>query len=428
MMREAYPRAGASHSAGSPSLSMQDGIKPEITVFHSFSAITTTSGDMTVTRCHIGFMDQPLTDHAPVFCTIIPPHLLDRLSQAEDPDLHHPARRALEMDAAHRVRRQVAVRTAVPPTASGAPAYTPQRTIYDARHQERLPGKKVRAEGGRAVKDVSVNRAYEGLGATFDLYLDIYSRHSIDGAGLPLDASVHYGEKYDNAFWDGSQMVFGDGDGKVFNDFTISVDVIGHELTHGVTQYSANLTYNGQSGALNESVSDVFGSLIKQHSLGQTAAEADWLIGQGLLADHVHGVALRSMKAPGTAYDDPVLGKDPQPAHMDHYVRTHEDNGGVHINSGIPNHAFYLLAKTLGDNAWERAGQIWYDTLTGGQLPPDVDFTGFAAATAATALGRYGEGEEHRAVLAAWAGVGVPVTRAADGAVPRQGIEPAPRP
>lgn len=141
-------------------------------------------------------------------------------------------------------------------------------------------------------------------------------------------------------------MVFGDGDGEIFLDFTIPVDVIGHELTHGVTQYTANLTYFGQPGALNESMSDVFGSLIKQYTLGQTAADADWLIGAGLLAPRVTGKALRSMKEPGTAYDDDVLGKDPQPATMDGYVKTGRDNGGVHINSGIPNHAFYLVAQS----------------------------------------------------------------------------------
>jgi Zn-dependent metalloprotease len=358
------------------------------------------------------------------FCTVVPPHLLDRLSHATDPLVHGPARRSLELDAAHRGRRLVTVRTsAIPPV--GASAYSPQRTIYDARHGQRLPGKKVRAEGAKPAKDACVNRAYDGLGATFDLYLDVYARHSVDGAGLPLTASVHYERDYDNAFWDGSQMVFGDGDGKIFNDFTIAVDVIGHELTHGVTQYSANLDYHGQSGALNESVSDVFGALVKQHALGQSAAQADWLIGAGLFTPRVNGVALRSMKAPGTAYDDKVLGKDPQPGHMDHYVDTYEDNGGVHINSGIPNHAFYLLATALGGPAWERAGQIWYDTLTGGQLAQDVDFTGFAAATAATALGRYGDGEEHRAVLAAWEGVGITATRS-DSALPRQSATPTP--
>ncbi len=361
-----------------------------------------------------------------VFCTIVPPHLLDQLAEAADPLVHLPARRALELDAAHRSRRQVAARTAAAPSVGGAPAYSPDRTVYDARHTQDLPGRKLRGEGAKPVKDAPANRAYDGLGATFDLYLDVYNRHSVDGAGLPLNASVHYERDYDNAFWDGSQMVFGDGDGKTFNDFTVAVDVIGHELTHGVTQYSANLTYHGQSGALNESISDVFGSLIKQRTLGQSAAEADWLIGAGLLAPHVDGVALRSMKAPGTAYDDPVLGKDPQPGHMEQYVTTFQDNGGVHINSGIPNHAFYLLATALGGQAWERAGQIWYDTLTGGQLPPDVDFAGFAAATAATALGRYGEGEEHRAVLAAWEGVGVSATTRPEGTLPRQAAEPSP--
>src|SRR4029079_944922 len=134
-------------------------------------------------------------------------------------------------------------------------------------------------------------------------------------------------------------------------------------LTHGVTQDEAQLVYSNQSGALNESLSDVFGSLIKQFSLNQTADQADWLIGAGLLTKQVNGVALRSMKAPGTAYNDPVLGKDPQPAHMKDYVNTISDNGGVHINSGIPNHAFYLIATQIGGNAWEKAGQIWYLTL-----------------------------------------------------------------
>lgn len=188
--------------------------------------------------------------------------------------------------------------------------------------------------------DPAVNQAYDGLGRTWELYLTAYQRDSLDNKGLPLVASVHYGTNFDNAFWDGQQMVFGDGDGTVFVGFTHALDVIGHELTHGVTQYTAGLTYVGQSGALNESVSDCFGSLVKQLSLGQTAAQADWLIGAALFTPAVKGVALRSMKAPGTAFDDPVLGKDPQPADMDGYVELpHDqahDNGGVPTNSGSP--------------------------------------------------------------------------------------------
>ncbi|GHH93712.1 metalloprotease [Streptomyces capillispiralis] len=345
----------------------------------------------------------------PVFCTIVPPHVLDRLAQADDPVLAGPARRTLRRDAYERTQRRLTTvvgAPAVAPLAEARPG-TPHRTVYDAGHGTGLPGEKVRGEGDEPGRDATVNRAYAGLGATFELFLKAYGRDSIDGKGLPMDATVHYDEDYNNAFWNGEQMVFGDGDGEIFLDFTLPIDVIGHELAHGVTQYTANLDYFGQSGALNESVSDVFGALIKQYSLGQTATEADWLIGAGLLAPRVTGTALRSMKAPGTAYDDDVLGKDPQPATMDDYVRTGRDNGGVHINSGIPNHAFYLAATALGGHAWERAGQVWYDVLTGGELEQDAQFTDFATLTVKAARARYGEGDELLAVTKAWDRVGV---------------------
>lgn len=363
------------------------------------------TSDSPVTQCK----GSGMTTHGgsePVFCTIVPPHVLDKLSQAEDPALAGPARRTLQRDAYERTQRRLTTvlgASAVPAEADGKP----QRTIYDARHGTDLPGRKVRGEGEDPGRDATVNRAYAGLGATFELLLTAYQRDSIDGNGLPLDATVHYDRDYNNAFWNGEQMVFGDGDGEIFLDFTIPIDVIGHELVHGVTQYTANLTYFGQPGALNESVSDVFGSLIKQYTLGQTAAEADWLIGAGLLAPRVTGVALRSMKEPGTAYDDDVLGKDPQPASMDDYVRTGRDNGGVHINSGIPNHAFYLAATALGGHAWERAGQVWYDVLTGGELKQQAMFTDFATLTVKAARERFGDGEELDAVSKAWEQVGV---------------------
>ncbi|MCX5245895.1 M4 family metallopeptidase [Streptomyces sp. NBC_00201] len=345
----------------------------------------------------------------PVFCTVVPPHVLDKLAQHEDPALANAARKTLERDAYERTHRRLTTVIGAPTVAppAGAAPDKPHRTIYDARHGTDLPGRKVRSEGEDPGKDATVNRAYAGLGATFELYLKAYERYSIDGNGLPLDATVHFDHDYNNAFWNGEQMVFGDGDGEIFLDFTIPIDVIGHELTHGVTQYTANLTYFGQPGALNESLSDVFGSLIKQYTLGQTAAEADWLIGAGLLAPRVTGKALRSMKEPGTAYDDDVLGKDPQPGTMDDFVRTGRDNGGVHINSGIPNHAFYLAASALGGHAWEKAGQIWYDVLTGGELKKDALFADFANLTVAAAKARFNEGEELQAVLKAWEQVGV---------------------
>ncbi|MFJ9842904.1 M4 family metallopeptidase [Kitasatospora sp. NPDC101155] len=337
-----------------------------------------------------------MTASVPI-CAIVPPYVLDRLAEAG----HEPAVHSLALDTAHR-----AARLSPPPPVAAAPGL--DRVIADSGHSQRLPGRTVRTEGQAPVTDTSVDHAYDGLGDTFALYSDVFGRDSIDGQGLRLDASVHYGQNYDNAFWNGQRMVFGDGDGEIFGDFTACVDVIGHELTHGVTQFTAGLEYQDQPGALNESVSDVFGSLVKQYALRQNAADSDWLIGAGLLAPGIQGVALRSMKAPGTAYDDPRLGKDPQPAHMRDYVQTSEDNGGVHINSGIPNHAFYLLATALGGQAWDRAGRIWYDALTGRRLPTDADFTAFARATVAAAKARYPDQSSIAdTVTAAWAQVGV---------------------
>ena len=142
--------------------------------------------------------------------------------------------------------------------------------------------------------------------------------------------------------------------------------MLGHELTHAVTEHTAGLVYEGQSGALNESVSDVFAACLKQRLLGQDAVAGDWLIGAGLFLPGVQGRALRDMAHPGTAYDDPVLGKDPQPGHMDDYVDTTDDHGGVHLNSGIPNRAFQLAATAIGGSSAEGAGRIWYAALTGG--------------------------------------------------------------
>ena len=375
----------------------------------------------------------------PPVCRILPSYLLHRLVEQDDPDVVEAAQRTLAADANLRERRTVTAerslrmpRGIVPPELTDVteraaalerprpqrvtatlPA-VPERAIHDARHATRLPGILARAEGAAPVADVAVNEAYDGLGATWQLFWAAYARDSLDGKGLPLVASVHFDRGYDNAFWDGTQMVFGDGDGRFFVGFTHCLDVIGHELAHGVTQFTAGLTYVGQSGALNESVSDVFGSLVKQHHLGQTAEQADWLIGAGLFTNRVRGVALRSMKAPGTAYDDPALWKDPQPGQMSDYVTlphdADHDNGGVHVNSGIPNRAFYLVASALGGHAWERAGRIWFDTITNKGIPKDVDFAGFARRTITAAGKRYGAGgAEAAAVEEAWATVGVKV-------------------
>lgn len=345
-------------------------------------------------------------------CCIVPPHILDALVASEDKRVRQSAYDTVKMTAYLRGRRSVlgAVRAAVATAASRGL----NRSVFDCQGEESDPpaGQLVRKEGDGPVSDPAVNEAYDGLGATYKFYSDVFQRDSIDGHGNALNAYIHYGTGFNNALWDGAEMLFGDGDGVIFQRFTRSLDVIGHELTHGVTENTAGLVYHKQSGALNESMSDVFGSMVKQYHLGQSVAQADWLIGAEILAPGVHGKALRSMADPGSAYNDQKLGgKDPQPKHMDDFVELPDtrpgDYGGVHINSGIPNHAFYLVAKQLGGNAWGAAGVIWYNALH--QLSANSQFQDCADITAQAAATLYGTSStEHKAVQDAWAQVGLP--------------------
>lgn len=360
---------------------------------------------------------------------IVPPFLLERLAAAASPAAL-VAERTLGLDRGVRAERVRGAAGRAPAglrapeglRAQAAPervpreAPVPERVISDARGTTTLPGEVVRREGDGPTGDAAADEAHDGLGASWRMLFEAFGRDSLDGAGQPLLATVHYGERYDNAFWDGERMVFGDGDGEVFAGFTRAIDVIGHELGHGVISSTANLVYRDQPGALNESIADVLGALVKQHALGQEADEADWLIGAGVFTDAVQGRALRSMAEPGTAYDDPVLGRDPQPGHMRDLVVTTDDLGGVHINSGIPNRAFHLVATAIGGRAWEAPGRIWMDALTGG-LSPTADFAAFAEATTAAAAARFGDGsDEAAAVRAAWAAVGVTQGGATDAA------------
>lgn len=347
-----------------------------------------------------------------IFC-ILPPHMLKELARNGTPAQKEVALRTLTLSEQVREDRENLDDAAAMGLTEDAAGKS--RIVYDAQNGSSLPGMQVRGEGDPASGDLAVDEAFDGSGATYDLYFDIYGRNSINGTGLRMDSTVHYQTSYDNAFWNGRQMVYGDGDEdlpegqRLFNRFTIAIDIIGHELTHGVTQYEADLVYRNQPGALNESMSDVFGSLVKQRVLNQTAREADWIIGEGLFTANVNGVGIRSMKAPGTAYNDPALGKDPQPGHMDDYVNTSADNGGVHINSGIPNRAFYLTAYELDGFAWEKAGRIWYEVLTN-HLTSTSDFQIAADATYLVAGNLYGVNSfEQQAVKNGWAGVGITV-------------------
>jgi Zn-dependent metalloprotease len=348
--------------------------------------------------------------HVHTVCCLLPPHILHAIAKNGTAQQKRDAQRTLEIDTASRTRRTAqsaqllaAARRAKPAEAKAVL----QRTIFDGGKSETLPGHKVRGEGAAAGKDVAVNQAYEGVGATFDFYLGAFGRNSIDGEGMPINATVHHGDPYNNAQWTGTEMIFGDGDGTTFACFTTALDVIAHELSHGVTRHEANLAYKGESGALCESFSDVMASLVKQFKLGQDVKKADWLIGKGMLVAFPKQ-AFRSLKAPGTAYDNKLTHKDPQPAHMKDFVKTAEDDGGVHINSGIANRAFFLAADALGGHAWEKAGRIWYDTICDAKLRATATFVEFAGRTVFSAGKRYGEtSHERKAVIDAWKEVGV---------------------
>jgi Zn-dependent metalloprotease len=338
--------------------------------------------------------------------------MVEQMAHCPDHRIRERALAALAHGAAVRAVRSFAQR--VPALmASPSPTGRRHRLVYDARKKDSLPGKLVRSEGDAKVADTAVNEAYDFSGDTFDFYLERFGRNSLDDAGMTLTSSVHVGEAdgsdrhqpMNNAFWDGSQMAYGDGDGVVFQCFTKSLDVVAHELTHGVQSFASNLLYRGQSGALNEHFSDVFGVLVRQWRRGETAEKANWLVGREVLVPAATRRGIRDMEHPGTAYrDDPVLGSDPQPDHMNRLYEGAADSGGVHINSGIPNRAFVLVAQALGGPAWETPGAIWYDAML--QLSRTSRFADLARITAQVAGDRFGAAAR-KAVRAAWKKVGL---------------------
>ena len=253
---------------------------------------------------------------------------------------------------------------------------TAGRLIYDDHNQEQFDVQFVRGEGDPAAGEPNADTAYDSLGQVHAYYHDVLGRNSIDNAGLNLTANVNFGVEFNNAFWDGARMVFGNGDNQIFKDLTGDLDVTAHELTHGVTQYTAALNYtNDQTGALNESFSDMFGSAIDAWANGRDADNHNWLIGDGIMAEGLAGEALRNMAEPGTAYDNPVMGRDSQPRDMTGYT-----DADPHLMSGIPNRWFYLICKEIGIPA---GALIMYQTLL--HLWPTAKFTDAALVASAQA-------------------------------------------
>lgn len=307
------------------------------------------------------------------YCTFIPPFVLENLARAGVED----AALTIKQDTLNRIERASAVPNVATLTATPVMGATPMmgmgmlnRKIFDSQHKwEFQQDKPVREEGGPVVGDDAVNNAYDCIGNLLDYANSKLNRFSLDNKGMEIICNVHYGDKYNNAFWDGKQITLGDGDGNIFTDFSKSLDVIAHELGHGIVQYTAGFVYKDQSGALNEHFADVFGTVVTQHVNGETASTADWLIGDEIMGPELYGEALRSMAAPGTAHDNPLIKKDPQPDHMKDIYTGPNDNGGVHINSGIMNKAFYLAARELET---ENAAMIWYTALQ--NLWPTANF------------------------------------------------------
>ncbi len=233
------------------------------------------------------------------------------------------------------------------------------RQVYDGNSGSALPGVLVRSEGGPATGNVDADAAYTYAGDTYDYFLSQHGRDSYNGAGAPLIATVEHCPSpgncpYANAFWNGVQMVYGQG-------FSVADDVDAHELTHAVTEHSANLFYYMQSGALNESFSDMFGETVDLTNTGGTDTPAvRWKLGED-----VPGFgAIRDMMTPGN-FGDPGRVGDAA------YFCGYEDGGGVHINSGVPNHLYALLAdggvyngQTVTGMGLTKAGKIAYRALT----------------------------------------------------------------
>ncbi|MDQ6947834.1 MAG: M4 family metallopeptidase, partial [Actinomycetota bacterium] len=292
---------------------------------------------------------------------------------------------------------QAALQVAAGPTGA-------RRLVLDAKGTDRWVGvTPVRREGEGPSGDLAVNEAYDGLGLAYQFFREVFGRDSIDGAGMELVAVVHYGTNWANAVWNGESFIFGDGDGELFLRTTAGLDVIGHEYAYAILEFSVEFGSTGQAGSLWQSLADVFGVLTKQYKLHQTAAEADWLIGHDIAGPKL-GLALRSLKQPGSAHPG-----DTQPSHMDQFVDSVDDSG-VHINSGILNHAFYLVAIAIEGYAWEKAGHIWYEAFSDPALNEDATFLTFAAATSRATRRLYGEAiRELSAVTNAWAAVGIRV-------------------
>lgn len=263
-------------------------------------------------------------------------------------------------------------------------------------------------EGDINAPSLAAGYVYDSIGTIRTFFKDKLSIDQIVGCAADINAIIHYGTNYANAFWNSQAIFFGDGDGTNFGPFYNDIDIIAHELSHGYISSKANFEYINQSGALNESVADVLAIMVKQFVQGETVDKSNWLIGENLFLDKKNAVALRSMSATGSAFYFTKDNQDPQVGHMSEYLNlpNYVDNGGVHMNSGIPNKAFYLLAMQLGGYSWDIAGKIWVAAVSDPQVNKTSNFINFAAATVRNAQTLFGD-EVALKTRQSWASVGL---------------------
>ena len=282
------------------------------------------------------------------------------------------------------------------------------REVHNLNHGTALPGPIARVEGGAATGDNDIDVNYALLGWTYDCYAGLYARDSFDNAGAKLISSVHYSNNYVNAFWNGTQMVYGDGDNVNSRSLAISMDVTAHELTHAVTERTSNLTYSGESGGLNEAMSDIFGNVCEWYrdnagNVNGPTSPNNYLVGEEIwLADP----ALRFMA-------DPVLDG----VSLDFWTSS-AGNVDVHYSSGIANLAFYLLAQggthprgkspqAVTAIGIRDAGAIFY-RANSTYLVPSSNFADARAATVRAATDLFGAASQQVAQTNnAWTAVGV---------------------
>lgn len=341
-------------------------------------------------------------------CKFVPDEVLARL--AENPKIKEFDRAALqrtlavdvEMRRLRDINNSLTVSSSMIANLAGlvALAKKPGIKLFDCKHGNVLPGTAVASP--QSSSDATIKRTYKNTTDVAKFFQKVFGRNSLDGLGMDLISSTHYGVNYNNAFWNGQQMTYGDGDNAIFVDFTLGNDVIGHELTHGLTQYTLQLAYVNEAGGLNESMSDVFGSMFRQWQANQTVTKADWLIGSTILGPKAKAAGytcLRDMAKPGSGK---ALG--PQPSHYSGY----SPGMDPHQSSGIPNNAFYRAAMAIGGRSWEKAGKIWFEALTASGPKPQMTMKQFADRTRAIAKSKYGVAStEDKAVDSAWKAVGL---------------------